>query len=250
MNLKTLYSARKVPQITAIFWVIKLLTTAVGEATSDYSVNHFNSYLAVICGFIVFVFVLYMQLRTKKYVPWIYWLTVVMVAVFGTMAADTTHIALHVPYAVSTAAFAIILATVFYLWKRTEHTLSIHTINSLRRELYYWATVLAAFALGTAAGDFTATTLKLGYFTAGIIFTVVFLIPAIGYWLFKWNSVFSFWFAYIITRPIGASFADWTSKARSVGGLNYSDGPVAAVLFLVIVLLVGYLQVSHKDTQT
>ncbi|MGH7234203.1 MAG: hypothetical protein ACREF7_02035, partial [Candidatus Saccharimonadales bacterium] len=109
------------------------------------------------------------------------------------------------------------------------------------------ATVLATFALGTAAGDLFAFTFKFGFFSAGIIFAVVFAIPAIGYWLFKWNSIFSFWFAYILTRPLGASFADWTGKTQSVGGLGWGDGPVAAVLFLLIIIFVGYLQLTHKD---
>jgi uncharacterized membrane-anchored protein len=170
-----------------------------------------------------------------------------MVAVFGTMAADATHIALHIPYIVSSTVFAIALIVIFFLWQKTEKTLSIHSISTMRREIFYWATVLATFALGTALGDLFAYTFHLGYFTSGIIFCAVFLIPAIGYWLFKWNSVLCFWFAYILTRPIGASFADWTGKSHGVGGLAYGDGPVTAVLLLFIVILVGYLQTTHND---
>jgi uncharacterized membrane-anchored protein len=239
--------ARKVPQVALLFWVIKLLTTAMGESTSDFLVYHFNPYAAVICGFIVFLFTLWLQFRTPKYVPWVYWLNILMVAIFGTMAADVTHVVLGVPYLISTGFFAIILAFVFYLWKKVEGTLSIHSITTTRREAFYWAAILATFALGTAAGDLLAFTFHLGFLSAGIIFAVIFAIPALGYWLFNWNPIFSFWFAYIFTRPIGASFADWTGKTQAVGGLGWGDGPVAGVLFVLIVILVIYLQLTHND---
>lgn len=238
---------RKVPQVTLLFWIIKLCTTAMGESTSDFLVFHVNPYAAVISGFIVFAAVMRVQFRARQYTPWIYWLNVLMVAIFGTMAADVTHVVLGVPYIVSAIAFAIVLAIIFYFWQKTEGTLSIHSITTPRREAFYWATVLATFALGTAAGDLFAFTLNLGFFTAGIVFAIIFAVPAIGYRLFNWNPVFSFWFAYILTRPLGASFADWTGKTQSVGGLGWGDGPVAAVLLILIAILVGYLQVTHKD---
>lgn len=238
---------RKVPQVTLLFWTIKLLTTAMGESASDFLVFHFNPYAAVIFGFAAFVVIISLQFKTRKYIPWVYWLTVLMVAIFGTMAADVTHVVLGVPYAVTAAVFAIVLASIFYLWHRTEGTLSIHSITTTRREVFYWATVLVSFALGTAAGDLFAYSFSLGFLSAGIVFAAIFALPAIGYWLFKWNPIFSFWFAYILTRPLGASFADWTSKGHSVGGLGWGDGPVAAVLFLLIVIFVGYLQATHED---
>ena len=219
----------------------------MGESTSDFLVFHFNPYAAVILGFIVFVIVLWLQFKTRKYIPWIYWLTVLMVAIFGTMAADVTHVVLGVPYIVSTIAFAAVLAVIFYLWQRTEGTLSIHSITTTRREVFYWATVLATFALGTAAGDLFAFTLNLGFLDAGIIFAIVFAVPGTGYKLFKWNPIFTFWFAYILTRPLGASFADWTGKTQAVGGLGWGDGPVAAVLSILIIIFVGYLQITHED---
>lgn len=238
---------RKVPQVALLFWVIKLLTTAMGESTSDFLVFHFNPYASVILGFIVFAAVLWMQFKTNKYIPWVYWLAVLMVAIFGTMAADVIHVVLHVPYIISTIFFAIVLAAVFYLWQKHEGTLSIHSIITPKREGFYWATVLATFALGTAAGDLFAYTLNLGFLSAGVIFAIIFAIPAIGYWLFSWNPIFSFWFAYILTRPLGASFADWTGKEHAVGGLGWGDGPAAAVLMLLIIILVGYLQITHED---
>lgn len=241
---------RKVPQVGLLFWIIKLCTTAMGESTSDFLVFHFNPYAAVIAGFIVFLIIMWLQFRTTKYIPWVYWLNVLMVAIFGTMAADVTHVVLGVPYIVSTITFGIVLAVVFYLWQRSEGTLSIHSITTPKREVFYWATVLATFALGTAAGDLFAFTFNLGFLSAGIIFAIVFAVPALGFAVFKWNPIFSFWFAYILTRPLGASFADWTGKEHAVGGLGWGDGPVAAVLFILIALLVGYLQVTHEDTDT
>jgi uncharacterized membrane-anchored protein len=242
--------ARKVPQVILLFWVIKLLTTALGESTSDYLVFQFNPYAAVISGFIVFMAVIWLQFRAQKYIPWVYWLAVLMVAVFGTMAADVLHVVLHVPYIVSTIVFAIALAIIFFWWHRTEKTLSIHSITTARREFFYWLTVLATFALGTAAGDLFAYTLNLGFLSAGIIFAIIFAISAAGYKWFNWNPIFSFWFAYILTRPLGASFADWTGKAKSVGALGLGDGPVAAVLLILIVIFVGYLQYTHEDIDT
>jgi uncharacterized membrane-anchored protein len=237
---------RKVPEITIYFWIIKLLSTALGESTSDYLVHHFDPYLVVIAGFVAFVIVLVLQFKTRRYIPWAYWLAVVMVAVFGTMVADVIHIVLGVPYAISTLAFAAILAVIFILWNTTEGTLSIHSIYTTRREVFYWATVSATFALGTAAGDLAAYTAHLGFLDAGILFAIIFALPALGYWLFHLNAIFAFWFAYVMTRPLGASFADWTGKAHNAGGLGWGDGPVAGVLALLIIVFVGYLTLTHE----
>ena len=241
---------RKVPQVTLLFWVIKLLTTALGESTSDFLVFHFNPYAAVMLGFVVFAAVLWLQFKTRKYIPWMYWLTVLMVAIFGTMAADVIHVVLGVSYVISTIAFAIALAIIFYLWQKTEGTLSIHSIITTRREVFYWATVLATFALGTAAGDLFAISFKFGFLAAGIIFAIIFTMPGVGYKLFNLNAIVAFWFAYILTRPLGASFADWTGKASDIGGLGWGDGPVAAALFVLLVIFVGYLQITHEDVDT
>jgi uncharacterized membrane-anchored protein len=232
----------KVPlRITVVFWAIKILTTAMGEATSDYLVHAYNPYFAVLLGFVGFVMAMTLQLRARRYVPWIYWLAVLMVAVFGTMAADVLHVEFRVPYAVSAAGFAIVLAVAFTLWHRVEGTLSIHSITTPRRELFYWAAVLATFALGTATGDLAAYTLNLGFLSAGLLFAAAFLVPAIAWRLFGLNSIVAFWVAYVLTRPLGASFADWTGKSRTAGGLGYGDGPVAAVLFVAIAALVATL---------
>lgn len=238
----------KVPaRIAAIFWVIKLLTTAFGESTSDYLVHNVNPYLAVMGGFVVFVAAMVLQLRTDRYVPWVYWLAVAMVAVFGTMAADVVHIEFRVPYLISSLLFAVLLTAVFWSWSRVEPTLSIHSITTARRELFYWAAVLATFAMGTALGDLAAYTFNLGFLSAGVVFAVLFALPGLAFYALRINAVLAFWAAYVMTRPLGASFADWTGKDRSAGGLGWGDGPVAAVLAVLIVAGVAYLTVSGSD---
>jgi len=239
--------ARKVPEITAYFWIIKLLTTAMGEATSDFFVLNYNPYLAVTIGGIALALALALQFAVKGYIAWIYWLAVSMVAVFGTMAADGLHVQLGVPYIASTAFFAIVLAIVFFAWHKTEKTLSIHSIVTPTREFFYWATVLATFALGTAAGDLTATTIGLGYFSSAILFAILICIPALAYKSHLFGEIGTFWAAYILTRPLGASIADWLSKPHSIGGKNYGDGHVAIVLALIIAGFVSYLSVSRVD---
>jgi uncharacterized membrane-anchored protein len=238
---------KKVPDITKSFWGLKILSTAMGEALSDFLVNTLSPVLAVFLGTIGLAVALYIQLSAKQYTAWKYWLTVSMVAIFGTMAADVLHIALGIAYIVSTITFAIALAIIFGLWYRKERTLSIHSIMSTRREIFYWLTVGATFALGTATGDLTASTLKLGYLVSGILFFVLILIPFIAYFKLKMREVVAFWIAYILTRPLGASFADWLGKSHSVGGIGLGDGFVAAVLIVAIIALVTYS--SKKRTK-
>lgn len=241
------HGARKVPEVTLLFWIIKLLTTGMGETTSDYLVFHMNSYIAVALGAIGLAAAMMLQLSAKRYFAWVYWFAVVMVAIFGTMAADVVHIVLGVPYLISSVVFAAALAVIFGVWYATEKTLSIHSIYTLRRELFYWSAIMATFALGTAVGDMTASTLRLGYFASGLLFAVLFALPALGYWLFKLNPIFAFWFAYIMTRPLGASFADWFGKPRSASGMGLGTGEISIILAVLIVGLVGYLSFTHID---
>jgi uncharacterized membrane-anchored protein len=236
----------KVPEVTVSFWIIKLLSTAMGEAASDYLVFQINPYVAVVLGCLGLVGALLLQLMVRRYRAWVYWLAVVMVAVFGTMAADVAHVVLGIPYFVSTAGFAAALASIFVVWQRSEKTLSIHSISRGRREFFYWATVIATFALGTAVGDLTASTLGLGYFASIVLFTILFALPALGCWLFGLNEIVAFWFAYIVTRPLGASIADWLGKPY-LGGLGLGDGKISLVLTVLIIVLVGYLTVTRKD---
>lgn len=240
----------RVPEVGVAFWVIKGLSTAMGEATSDFMVHAMAPVVAVLLGFAAFLVALGVQLRAGRYVPWRYWLAVVMVGVFGTMAADVLHVALGVPYAFSTILYAVVLVAVFATWQRTERSLSIHEIDSPRRELFYWAAVVATFAMGTALGDFTAYTLHLGYWSSAAVFAIVIMVPAAGFRWLRWNAVFSFWFAYVVTRPLGASVADGLGKPASVSGMGLGDGWVALLFGAAILALVAYLQVTGSDVQT
>ncbi len=238
----------KVPEVTAFFWIVKALTTAMGESTSDFLVHTLVPEIAVVLGGIAFCVALYIQFGKDRYVPWAYWLAVAMVGVFGTMAADVLHVGLGVPYIVSTIFYAIVLAVVFRVWYVSEGTLSIHSITTPRRELFYWAAVLATFALGTAAGDLTAVTFGLGYFGSILLFGAIIAIPAIGYFRFGMNSILAFWFAYVVTRPVGASVADWLAVSSARGGLALGTGPVSLVLAAAIAAFVYYLAKTGKDT--
>jgi uncharacterized membrane-anchored protein len=238
---------RKVPEIGVYFWIIKGLSTAQGEVTSDYLVRQINPVIAVVLGGLGLVAALTLQLTARRYVAWIYWLAVVMVAIFGTMVADVLHVRFGIPYLVSTAFFAVALVVIFVAWYASEKTLSIHTIYTRRRELFYWAAVMATFALGTAAGDLTAITFRLGYFWSGMMFTLLIAAPALAYRLFNLNAILAFWLAYILTRPLGATFADWFGRSRSLSGLGLGTGLVSLVLTIVIVIFVGYLTVTRVD---
>jgi uncharacterized membrane-anchored protein len=239
----------KVPQVTAFFWITKVVTTGMGESTSDFLALRLGPIPAVALAGVVLAVVLTLQLRARRYLPWLYWTAVVMVSVFGTMAADVLHVGLGVPYVASTAFYAVALAAIFWVWYATEGTLSIHGIRTRRREVFYWATVLATFALGTAAGDLTATTLHLGYLPSGLMFAVLIAVPALSFRFARLNAVLAFWFAYVVTRPLGASFADWSAVSPAHHGLGLGTGPVSLAALAVIVVLVAYLSrresVSH-----
>ncbi len=232
------FRSTKVADPDPMFWTTKLLSTAMGESTSDFLVHRFNPELAVLSVAVVFVVVLANQLRAPRYLVGAYWAAVVLVGVFGTMCADVTHVALHVPYAVSTGVFAVVLAAVFATWYRVEGTLSIHTVTTPRRELFYWAAVVTTFALGTAVGDLSAYSFALGYFTSAVIFAAAILVPALYYAWTRTNAVACFWFAYVLTRPVGASLADYLGKPTTSGGLNVGAGPVALALTAAIVVVV------------
>jgi uncharacterized membrane-anchored protein len=238
----------KVPEITAVFWVLKLLTTGMGEAMSDFLGNK-SVPIAGAIGIFGLWFAIWLQVRQREYRAPIYWFAVMMVAIFGTMMADGIHDGASIPYSVTTPLFALIMAGICFFWYRSEGTLSIHSITTRRREGFYWATVLATFALGTAAGDLTATPLHLGFFTSAVLFISVIAIPAVGWWRFNMNPIVAFWFAYIITRPIGASFADWFSKPHSITGLGLGDGTVSGLALIVFVALVAYVTITKHGVQ-
>jgi uncharacterized membrane-anchored protein len=243
----------KVPEVTVYFWIIKVLTTGMGETTSDFFIHRVGLTntvglfaVVVVAGLVLFVSLL-MQLARDRYVSAVYWFAVLMVSIFGTMAADGVHVELKVPYAVSTVVFGVVFASLFVAWFRVEGTLSIHSIYTTRRELFYWAVVMTTFALGTAVGDMTAFTLGWGFFASGVLFAVLFAAPLVARRRFGPGEVLTFWFAYVLTRPLGASFADLFAAPRTLGGLGLGYGPVSIVLGAVILAFVAYLARTHRD---
>ena len=228
-------AANKVPEITVWFWIAKLLTTGMGETTWDWSAVALGPVPAICLSGLAFVVALGLQLRERSYRPWVYWFAVLMVSVFGTTCADAVHVVLGVPYTVSTVAFLLAVLAAFGIWYRVEGTLSIHRIDTRRRELFYWTAVIMTFALGTALGDFTATTLGIGYAASIVVFGVLFAVPfLVGRWTSA-STVATFWFAYVMTRPFGASVADWVGVPPARGGVGIGTGLVSLVAFLVIV---------------
>jgi uncharacterized membrane-anchored protein len=240
--------AAKVPEITALFWVIKILTTGIGESSSDF-LGQQSIPLAAAIGCLGLGLGLWLQLRAVTYRAAVYWFAVLMVAVFGTMAADALHRGAGLPYAVSTAFYAVVVATIFIVWHRVEGTLDIHSITTQRRELFYWSAVLATFALGTAAGDLTAISLNLGYLDSAVLFGVVILVPLIAWRGLSLNAVTAFWAAYVVTRPLGASVADWLGKPAHHSGLDFGDGVVSALGLLVFAGLVAHTARARRDIQ-
>ncbi len=240
--------AAKVPEVIFVFWVVKILTTAGGEATSDY-LKTFGNFVGGGIEVLVIVVGLLAQFETRRYRAFAYWSLAFAIAITGTGVSDFLHLDVHIPYAGTTLLWAVILAAIFWLWQRSEGTLSIHSITTQRREAYYWATVFATFALGTALGDLTAISLNLGYLDSGILFTILILIPALAHWRLGLNGIAAFWMSYVLTRPLGASFADYISKPRNLSGLNFGDGPTAIVFAVAVFILVSYLALARPDIQ-
>ncbi|HUN78594.1 MAG TPA: hypothetical protein VMU32_06735 [Solirubrobacteraceae bacterium] len=240
--------AAKVPEVILLFWVVKILTTAGGEATSDY-LKKFGNFGGGGIEILVIVAGCLLQFGTRRYRAFAYWAFAFAIAITGTGVSDFLHLDAHIPYAGTTLLWAVVLAAIFWLWRRQEGTLSIHSITTQRREAYYWATVFATFALGTALGDFTATSLNLGYLDSGLLFTVVILIPAVAHFQLGLNPIAAFWASYVVTRPLGASFADYISKPHNLSGIDFGDGPTAAVFAVAVLLLVTYLAIARPDIQ-
>jgi uncharacterized membrane-anchored protein len=239
--------APKVPEITVLFWIVKVLTTGMGEAMSDF-MGQQSVPIAGAVGVLGFAYALRRQLRAPAYSAPTYWFAVMMVAVFGTMVADGIKDGLGLSYAVTAPVFALLVAGIFWRWQRSEGTLSIHSITTRRRERFYWAAVLGTFALGTAAGDLTAMTLHLGWLPSVALFGVAIALPAVAWSRGGLNPIAAFWLSYILTRPLGASLADWFGKPDN-GGLGLGDGTVSAVALLAFIGLVAYLAGGARDVQ-
>jgi uncharacterized membrane-anchored protein len=240
--------AAKVPEITLVFWVIKVLTTGMGESMSDF-LGQKSIPIGGAIGVFGFAYAMRLQLRRREYRAPVYWFAVMMVAIFGTMIADVLKDGTGVSYAVTTPVFAALTGYVFYRWYRSEGTLSIHSITTRRRERFYWAAVLATFALGTAAGDLTAITLHLGFFTSIVLFGAVIAVPGVLWWRGALNPIVAFWSAYVVTRPLGASVVDWLGKPHADTGLGLGDGIVSGLALVVFVALVAYVAATRRDVQ-
>ena len=240
--------AAKVPEIIPLFWAIKILTTAGGEAGSDF-LAHYGNVGGGGTVLIVFIAGVLLQFGTRRYRAFAYWFFAYSIAIFGCAVADFLHLDVGIPYAGTSVLWAVVLAAVFWVWHQSEGTLSIHSITTRRREYFYWATVFATFALGTALGDYTAIALKLGYLASGVYFGILILVPALAWWKFGMNAIVAFWFAYVVTRPLGASVADYISKPRSHSGAGFGDGPTFIVFTLAVAALVLFLTLFRPDIQ-
>ncbi|GAC1595479.1 MAG: membrane protein [Candidatus Velthaea sp.] len=239
----------KVPQVTLVFWIIKILATTVGETAADFLKTKMHLGLmgtSLIMG-ALFLIALAVQLTRRRYIPAMYWTVVVLVSVVGTLISDNLVDNLGISLQVTSIAFASALAVVFVAWWRSEHTLSVHSIRTTKRELFYWAAILFTFALGTSAGDLLAEAMGIGYGFAALVFASLIALTALAYFKFKLDGVLAFWIAYILTRPLGASMGDLLSQTSEHGGLGLGTTTTSAIFIVVIVALVAYLTVTKTD---
>ncbi len=238
----------KVPEITLVFWIIKMMSTTVGETAADYLIFnlHFGLTLTSLLMGGVLIIALNVQMRWGRYEPWRYWLAVVMVSIFGTLLTDNLTDQIGIPLWLSTSVFTLLLLVTFTIWYRHEGTLSIRSINTPKREQYYWLAILVTFALGTAAGDWVAEGMDIGYANSTMLFGGLIALTALAHYLFKMNTVLTFWIAYVLTRPLGASVGDLLSQSVKHGGLGYGVTLVSEVFFMLIILLVGYLTLKKQ----
>ncbi len=239
----------KVPEVTLWFWLIKVMATTVGETAADLLSVRLNMGLTVTSLIMtaVFIIALVVQVRARAYVPSFYWFTVVAISVVGTLISDNLVDGLGISLVTTSIAFAIILAIVFVAWYRSEGTLSIHSIFTTERELYYWAAILFTFAMGTSVGDLLAEKLNLGYGQAAIVFAAMIATVAFLHYVAKMDAILSFWIAYILTRPLGASMGDLFAKPVIAGGFGLGTVTTSLIFLGAILLLVVYLTVSKAD---
>jgi uncharacterized membrane-anchored protein len=239
----------RVPAVTAVFWIIKVLATTVGETGADYLSADLKFGLSntsyIMSG--VLLLALLNQFRLQRYIPVSYWIVVVLMSVTGTLITDRLVEELGVTLVTATIAFSIILAAVFALWYVNEKTLAMHSINTVKRELYYWAAILFTFALGTATGDLIAESLHLGYAWSTVLFGTLIAIIAISYYYFRMNGVLAFWLAYILTRPLGASMGDLLSQPAANGGFGLGTVGTSMLFLSIIVSLIIYITIKPKS---
>ena len=239
----------KVPEVTLYFWVIKILATTVGETAADYlndTLGFGLSNTTYVTGALLAVLLAF-QFRSRHYVPAVYWATIVVISVFGTLITDNLTDAHGVALTTSTTVFSVILALVFASWFASERTLSIHSIVTTKREAFYWLTILFTFALGTAAGDLVAEKAALGYTVSVLIFAGVIALITAAHFFLKLNAVLAFWLAYIMTRPLGASIGDLMSQTKHDGGLGLGTTGTSFIFLAFILTLVTFLTVTKRD---
>ena len=238
----------KVPEVTIWFWIIKVLCTTVGETAADYLSTKLNLGLTgtTLVMSVVLVGALVWQFKSKQYVPGVYWLAVVLISVVGTLITDNLTDHFNVNLITTTTIFAAALALVFASWQSIEHTLSIHSIRTTRREAFYWLTILFTFALGTAAGDLVAEKINIGYWKSALVFAGLIAVVTVAHKVFHANAIAMFWAGYILTRPLGASIGDYMSQAKVDGGLGIGTTGTSAVFLGVIGLVVIYM--ARRET--
>ncbi|MBD6615275.1 hypothetical protein FNW02_05300 [Komarekiella sp. 'clone 1'] len=239
----------RVPEVTGSFWIVKVLATTVGETAADYLSVTLNLGLSVTSYIMsgVLLIALWNQFRLKRYVPVSYWIVVVFTSITGTLITDRLVDELGVSLMTTTIVFSVVLLAVFALWYLKEKTLAMHSINTAKRELFYWVAILFTFALGTATGDLLAEALKLGYAQSALVFGVLIAIVAGGYYYFRMNAVLAFWIAYILTRPLGASIGDLLSQPAKNGGFGLGTVETSMLFLSIIVNLVIYLSLKQKQ---
>lgn len=250
------FLASKVPEVTALFWLVKVMGTTVGETSADFLARELNLGLPTTTitmgAFLAMAFT--MQIHAKEYTPWKYWLTVILVSVVGTLITDNMTDNLRIPLGYSTIAFSLMLLFTFISWHASEGTLSIHSIHTRRRECFYWLTILFSFALGTAGGDLMSEQVNLGYAISGLVFASVIGFVAFAFYFFKLNSIWSFWIAYILTRPLGASVGDLLIQPVNASGIGYGSqggfglglGTVNFIFFIGIVFTVTVMEIRKR----
>lgn len=241
----------RVPSVTVDFWLIKLMAVTMGETAADYLAVNLGFGLTATSAIMtaVLAVALALQFAQKRYVPWAYWLAVVLISVVGTLVSDNLVDNLGVPLETTTIAFSLILAVTFAAWFASERTLSIHTIVTTRREVFYWLAILFTFALGTSAGDLVSEVFDVGYLATGILFGLVIAAIAFAYYVFELNGILAFWLAYIFTRPLGASFGDLLSQPREYGGLGFGTVVTSLIFLGCIVAIVAYMTAVQDRRQ-
>jgi len=241
----------RVPDVTVDFWLIKLMAVTMGETAADYLAVNLGLGLTVTSLIMtgVLIVALVLQFAQKRYIPWAYWLAVVLISVVGTLVTDNLVDNFGVRLQTTTIAFSVVLAATFSVWYASERTLSIHTIVTTRREIFYWLAILFTFSLGTAAGDLVAETFDMGYLTSGLLFGGVIVLIALAYYLLHLDGILAFWLAYILTRPLGASFGDLLSQPVEYGGLGFGTTVTSLIFLGCIIALVFYMTLKKNDRE-